>query len=221
MCVGVYSEMAEASFSQDQFSCPVCLDVLKDPVTIPCGHSYCMSCITDCWDQEDQKLIYSCPQCRQTFTPRPALCKNVMIAEMVEKLKKTNLQTACPPQSYAGPGDVGCDVCTGRKYKAIKSCVECLNSYCQSHLEQHESFFKDRRHNLMDPTRRLQEMICPKHNKQLEIYCRTDQQCICYPCLMDEHKIHDTVTAETERTEKQQFKVTFSCTKSTFGSQAV
>ncbi|XP_077072799.1 tripartite motif-containing protein 16 isoform X2 [Siphateles boraxobius] len=194
--------MAEASFSQDQFSCPVCLDVLKDPVTIPCGHSYCMSCITDCWDQEDQKLIYSCPQCRQTFTPRPALCKNVMIAEMVEKLKKTNFQKACP-QSYAGPGDVGCDVCTGRKYKAVKSCFECLNSYCQSHLEQHESFFKDRRHNLMDPTRRLQEMICPKHNKQLEIYCRTDQQCICYPCLMDEHKIHDTVTAETERTEKQ------------------
>ncbi|XP_016307176.1 tripartite motif-containing protein 16 [Sinocyclocheilus anshuiensis] len=185
--------MAEASFSQDQFSCSVCLDLLKDPVTIPCGHSYCMSCITDCWKQ---KRVYRCPQCRHTFTSRPALCKNVIIAEMVEKLKTTDLQTA-------EPGDVECDVCTGKKYKAVKSCVECLNSYCQSHFEQHENLFKDRRHNLMDPIRRLHEMICPKHNKQLEIYCRTDQQFICFPCLIDEHKNHDTVTAEAERTEKQ------------------
>ncbi|XP_016139193.1 tripartite motif-containing protein 16 [Sinocyclocheilus grahami] len=181
--------MAEASFSQDQFSCSVCLDLLKDPVTIPCGHSYCMSCITDCWKQ---KRVYRCPQCRHTFTSRPALCKNVIIAEMVAKLKTTDLQTA-------EPGDVECDVCTGKKYKAVKSCVECLNSYCQSHFEQHENLFKDRRHNLMDPIRRL----CPKHNKQLEIYCRTDQQLICFPCLIDEHKNHDTVTAEAERTEKQ------------------
>ncbi|KAL0200111.1 hypothetical protein M9458_003298, partial [Cirrhinus mrigala] len=152
-----------------------------------------MHCITDWWKQ---KRVYRCPQCRHTFTSRPALCKNVIIAEMVEKLKMTNLQTA-------KPGDVECGVCTGRKYKAVKSCVGCLNSYCQSHLEQHENLFKDRRHNLMDPTRRLQEMICPKHNKQLEIYCRTDQQFICYPCLMDEHKNHNAVTAEAERTEKQ------------------
>ncbi|XP_050991934.1 E3 ubiquitin-protein ligase TRIM16-like [Labeo rohita] len=192
--------MAEANFSQDQFSCSVCLDVLKDPVTIPCGHSYCMHCITDWWKQ---KRVYRCPQCRHTFTSRPALCKNVIIAEMVEKLKTTNIQTFRPAHSYSEPGDVECDVCTGRKYKAVKSCVECLNSYCRSHLEQHDNLFKDRRHNLMDPTRRLQEMICPKHNRQLEIYCRTDQKFICFLCLMDEHKNHNTVAAEAERTDKQ------------------
>ncbi|ROJ70164.1 hypothetical protein DPX16_13885 [Anabarilius grahami] len=66
-----------------------------------------MSCITGCWNQEDQKGVYSCPQCRQTFTPRPALAKNVVFAEMLEKLKKTRLQTA---DCYAGSGDVECDV---------------------------------------------------------------------------------------------------------------
>ncbi|XP_056593619.1 uncharacterized protein LOC130412861 [Triplophysa dalaica] len=193
--------MAEVNIPQDRFMCSVCLDLLKDPVTIPCGHSYCMSCITNCWNQEDQKRIYSCPQCRQTFTSRPALNKNVMITEMVEELKKTRLQNA--DQCYAGPEDVKCDVCTERKYKAVKSCLECLNSYCQNHLQQHEQFFHVNKHNLMDPTRRLNEMICSKHRKHLEIYCRTDQKCICYPCTMDEHKDHDTVAAVTERTEKQ------------------
>uniref|UniRef100_A0A671K5T5 RING-type domain-containing protein n=1 Tax=Sinocyclocheilus anshuiensis TaxID=1608454 RepID=A0A671K5T5_9TELE len=86
--------------------CSICLDLLKDPVAIPCGHSYCMSCITGCSDQDDQKGLYSCPQCRQTFTPRPVLGKNTMLAEVLEKLKKTKLQAARPAQCFAGSGDV-------------------------------------------------------------------------------------------------------------------
>ncbi|XP_048012518.1 E3 ubiquitin-protein ligase TRIM39-like isoform X2 [Megalobrama amblycephala] len=194
--------MAEARFSQDEFRCSVCLDLLKDPVAIPCGHSYCKICITGCWDQEDQKRVYSCPQCRQTFSPRPALAKITILAEMVEKLKKIKLSADC----YAGAGDVQCDVCTGRKHKAVKSCLVCLNSYCQNHLEQHESWFKGKRHNLTDATGRLQEMICPKHDKILEVFCRTDQKCICLLCTMDEHKNHDTVSAAAQRTEKQSFQ---------------
>uniref|UniRef100_A0A672P0J1 Tripartite motif-containing protein 16-like n=1 Tax=Sinocyclocheilus grahami TaxID=75366 RepID=A0A672P0J1_SINGR len=194
--------MAEAIFSQDEFLCSVCLDLLKDPVTTSCGHNYCESCITDCWDQEDQKRVYSCPQCRQTFSPRPALARNTVLAEVVEKLKKTKLPADC----YAGAGDVQCDVCTGRKYKAVKSCLVCLNSYCQNHLEQHESLFKGKRHNLTDATGRLQEMICQKHEKLLEAFCRTDQKCICMMCTIIEHKNHDIVSAAEQRTEKQVFK---------------
>ncbi|KTG18041.1 hypothetical protein cypCar_00035153 [Cyprinus carpio] len=191
--------MAEARFSHDQFRCPVCLDLLKDPVTIPCGHSYCMSCIKQCWNQEDQRRDYSCPECRQTFRPRPALKKSTMLAEVVEKMKITECKTAVP----AGPGDVKCDVCTGRKHKAIKSCLVCLNSFCQNHLEQHENLFKGKRHDLMDATRYLQKMICSKHKKLLDIFCRSDQSCICMLCMVDKHKNHDTVSTVAERTEKQ------------------
>uniref|UniRef100_A0A9J7X743 Tripartite motif-containing protein 16-like n=1 Tax=Cyprinus carpio carpio TaxID=630221 RepID=A0A9J7X743_CYPCA len=193
--------MADARISVDQteFMCAVCLDLLKDPVAIPCGHSYCKSCITDCWDQEDQKRVYSCPQCRQTFRPRPALARNTMLAEVVEKLKKTRLSADCD----AGAGDVQCDVCTGRKYKAVKSCLVCLESYCQTHFERHEEFRSGKPHNLTEATGRLQEMICQKHEKLLEVFCRTDQKCICMLCTMDEHKNHDTVSAAAQRTEKQ------------------
>ncbi|XP_058651380.1 tripartite motif-containing protein 16-like isoform X2 [Onychostoma macrolepis] len=196
--------MAEARVFQDDFMCAVCLDLLKDPVAIPCGHSYCKSCITDCWDQEDEKRVYSCPQCRQTFSPRPALARNTILAEVVEKLKKTKLQSVVP----AGAGDVQCDVCTGRKYKAIKSCLVCLESYCQTHFERHEEFHSRRPHKVIDATGRLQEMICQKHEKLLEVFCRTDQKCICVLCTMYEHKNHDTVSAAAQRTEKQQLKET-------------
>ncbi|TRY93821.1 hypothetical protein DNTS_027005 [Danionella cerebrum] len=193
--------MAEGGFSEDQFTCSICLELLKDPVTIPCGHSYCMDCITNYWKEEDQKKVYSCPQCRQSLTPRPVLYKNVMLAEVVKELKKKKEQRA--NLSLAEAGDVECDVCTGRKYKAVKSCLMCLESYCQTHFEHHEAFRSGKRHKMIEATGRIQEMICSKHDKLLEVYCRTDQNCICLLCTMYEHKNHDTVSCSSERTEKQ------------------
>uniref|UniRef100_A0A8C1VBM0 Tripartite motif-containing protein 16-like n=1 Tax=Cyprinus carpio TaxID=7962 RepID=A0A8C1VBM0_CYPCA len=199
--VSLYScrKMAEARFSQDELSCTVCQDLVKDPVTIQCGHSYCENCITDRWDQEDQMRVYSCPMCRQTFSPRPALARNTVLVELVEKLKKRKRPADCD----AGAGDVQCNVCTGRKYKAVKSCLVCQESYCQTHFGHHEEFHSRKPHKVTDATGRLQEMICQKHEKHLEMYCITDQQCICELCTKYEHKNHNTVSAAAKRTEKQ------------------
>ncbi|XP_061095189.1 tripartite motif-containing protein 16-like [Conger conger] len=204
LSVSVSSEMAEGGglLGEDQLCCAICLDLLKNPVTIPCGHSYCLDCIKNYWSQDDQTGVYSCPQCRETFTPRPVLRKNTMLAEVVEKLKKTGLQAAPPVHFYAGSGDVACDVCTGRKRKAIKSCLVCLASYCETHIQPHYESPAFKKHKLAKATGNLHEKICSHHDKLLEVYCRTDQQCICLLCKQDEHRGHKTVSAAAERTEK-------------------
>lgn len=165
-----------------------------------------MDCISGYWNEADYTGIYICPQCKITFTQRPVLRPNATLSLVAEKIKKSglnlNLNTS-QGNIYAGPSDVPCDFCSGKKLKAVKSCLNCLASYCEKHLKPHYESATFKRHKLVDELGNLDRKICPQHQKSLELFCRTDQMCICAICTVSEHKGHDIVSAEAERGEKQ------------------
>ncbi|XP_059901055.1 eukaryotic translation initiation factor 4 gamma 1-like isoform X2 [Gadus macrocephalus] len=71
--------MASAtSCSEEDFSCSICLDVFNSPVSTPCGHNFCRTCITTFWDDQAQ---YKCPVCNALFHTRPDLQVNTFISE--------------------------------------------------------------------------------------------------------------------------------------------
>ncbi|XP_041932220.1 nuclear factor 7, brain-like [Alosa sapidissima] len=53
--------MASNSFSEEDFSCPVCHDIFRDPVILSCSHSFCKVCLQMVWDTGSRQ----CPVCRR------------------------------------------------------------------------------------------------------------------------------------------------------------
>ncbi|XP_055090271.1 E3 ubiquitin-protein ligase TRIM58 isoform X4 [Symphalangus syndactylus] len=86
---------------REEARCPVCLDFLQEPVSVDCGHSFCLRCISEFCEKSDsaQGGVYACPQCRGPFRPagfRP----NRQLAGLVESVRRLGLG--------AGPGARRC-----------------------------------------------------------------------------------------------------------------
>ncbi|CAB1327024.1 unnamed protein product, partial [Coregonus sp. 'balchen'] len=85
-----------------------------------------------------------------------------------------------------GPGEVHCDICS--EVKAVKFCLTCTQSYCETHVRKHYTVPKLQRHTLVEVTGDLQERLCQEHHRALEVFCRTDQMLICLECSVTKHK---------------------------------
>ncbi|XP_051270572.1 tripartite motif-containing protein 16 [Dicentrarchus labrax] len=82
----------------NHLSCPICSEVLRNPVTIPCGHNFCMQCIQDRWNNS----LFSCPECGHKFPSRPQLIKNTTLADLVRDTERCDAGCASGKPQHSG-----------------------------------------------------------------------------------------------------------------------
>ncbi|XP_047461457.1 E3 ubiquitin-protein ligase TRIM39-like [Mugil cephalus] len=187
-----------ASLPEDHFQCSICMNVFSDPVTTPCGHSFCKACLSQHWG--DGELCH-CPKCNKRFYAMPEFSTNTLIAEISDQIKRRKVEAV---EVTDAPGLVKCDVCVEMKFRASRSCLVCLTSYCEAHLEPHHRVPSLMRHKLVEPVDNLDDRICEKHERLLEFFCRDEQVCICLLCTEADHKDHETVTVEEEAAQQKE-----------------
>ncbi|XP_039621452.1 tripartite motif-containing protein 29-like [Polypterus senegalus] len=190
---------ADLSNTHDSFLCCGCMQKLQEPVFLPCGHGFCMECNKGL---RSETGISCCSQCKKAPLKRTIQVQKSLEEEAtVDVTKKKRLSSLV--NRDLGPGEVMCDFCSETKCKAVKSCLNCLISYCGTHIRVHYDIPMWRNHKLIEPAENLKMRVCSKHEKPMELFCRTDQTCICYLCEVSEHKTHDTCSTEEERQTKQ------------------
>ncbi|XP_078112328.1 LOW QUALITY PROTEIN: E3 ubiquitin-protein ligase TRIM39-like [Sander vitreus] len=127
ICTSVDMSAASSLLTEDQFLCSICLDVFTDPVTIPCGHNFCKTCITEYWDID---LPYQCPNCKKGFSTKPELQVNTFISEMAAQFRQSAQQEASSSssseQQVSKPKEVPCDVYSGTKRRTWMFFLLCL-----------------------------------------------------------------------------------------------
>ncbi|XP_068118691.1 E3 ubiquitin/ISG15 ligase TRIM25 isoform X2 [Hyperolius riggenbachi] len=201
-------EMAE------ELTCSICLCLFSTPVTIPCGHNFCSSCLELTWKDPDQG-VYTCPQCRYSFSSKPELRKNTLLSNLVNlaqaargeettsdpELEETKSDEE-PEEEEEKEGTLLCDSC--RKAAAAKTCLTCMASFCLDHLLPHQQspVFAD--HQLIQPIGDLQKRKCSEHNKLIDHYCWEHSKCICCYCALT-HKVCQTYTLEEGKKKKEQY----------------
>lgn len=171
----------------EPLQCSICLDGFSSPVLLSCGHCFCLGCIGEYWRVHRP---YRCPICRALLPS--------MVQLKLDQKEEESKEAAVPLKD----GEVSCVVCPS-KQRAVRSCVQCLASYCGAHLEPHYQDKELRWHHLINVVKNLEGSICGLHGKQLDRFCRSDQMCICVMCAKTEHRDHYVVSIPQEASKKR------------------
>ncbi|XP_044131187.1 E3 ubiquitin-protein ligase TRIM39-like [Bufo gargarizans] len=161
-----------------------------NPVTLSCGHNFCLDCIENTWDNQDKDI--SCPLCKQRFKKRPELKRNIILSQIEE---------LCQSSKSSKKSDGFCTYCLHDNVPVAKSCLLCQALLCGDHLTVHS---KNGEHVLLEPSPSLENRRCFIHNRVLEFYCVQDSLCICACCcIMGEHKEHPVELAKDAMEKKK------------------
>ncbi|KAM4628372.1 finTRIM family, member 86 isoform 2-T2 [Polymixia lowei] len=175
--------MASAWSGEETFVCSVCLETMKDPATLPCGHTYCLACIQGHWDRGDIKGQYTCPQCRQVFNPRPSLARSTVLVEAMEKLRANSFKHS--------------------PYMSISSAPPSMPIYLEVLPDTGPVGAPQRQGSVYPQLPTVASRPCPQHQRPLDLFCHDDKECVCEECCQHGHKGHHVLKPQEERTERQ------------------
>lgn len=198
--------MASTWPEEESFACSVCLETLKEPITLTCGHSYCLGCIENHWDKEDDKGQYSCPQCRQLFAPRPSVAKNNLLAQAMEKLRTNSLRQSSMAGIYsaeaANPstmvGIYSAEAANQSTMVGIYSAEPAAPVYLDVLPDS-----GPRKGSVYPKLPSVEPRLCPQHKQPLDLFCHEDKECVCVMCCQEGHTGHRVVGPQEERRERQ------------------
>ncbi|XP_028309325.1 E3 ubiquitin-protein ligase TRIM21-like [Gouania willdenowi] len=86
---------ASCGLSRDHLLCHLCHKLLNEPVSTPCGHNFCKSCIITQWDASVQ---CSCPICNQMFSIQHQMKVNTLIRDVVSQFRRKSKNQAASPK---------------------------------------------------------------------------------------------------------------------------
>ncbi|KAM5135340.1 E3 ubiquitin/ISG15 ligase TRIM25-like [Mantella aurantiaca] len=179
---------------REELTCSICLEMYTDPVTLPCGHNFCRTCIERFLDTQ-AFAVHSCPECRAHFQHRPALQKNITLCNVVMHFRSVQRNEVT---------GIYCTYCIRTTVPAIRSCLHCEASLCDDHLRVHSTAPE---HILVEPKVSLENRKCSAHKEILKYYCKQDSMCICVSCRLDgEHQGHQVESLD-EASEKKKEKL--------------
>lgn len=173
--------------SEQQFQCSICLDIFDNPVSTPCGHSYCMECIGEYWNGVKH---YQCPLCKQNFKKKPELHINRTLREITEQFK--NMMGATGAWGGLGKGEL-----EGRGTEKGALMMEGYDSESMPSQDLNRRVSL-RRYTLSGATDSRKLLQCAKHHRKLDLFCKSDGECICSECGDLDHQSHDIISAEKE-----------------------
>ena len=189
---------------RQEVTCAICLELLDDPKSMPCLHTYCKKCLMEALakrphdpDLPRDRPAINCPLCRAEVSLSDqgieALPTNFSATRLVETVqlqdkleKKTNQK---------------CDSCI--EGNAIASCCECGGFFlCENCFRVHKQLSATKNHSLLILNQFMQSnvpvlaatksLLCQRHPQELlQLYCEDCETLVCRNCVLVKHKTHN------------------------------
>lgn len=150
---------------EEELTCSVCRDIFSKAHPLPCGHSFCPTCIREAWSGLGEgKGRFTCPQCQEEHGE--VLCD------------------CCPSDAEEGQLPL-----------AAKTCLRCEVSLCPEHLRPHLERPAFSTHLLVDPLGDISQRRCPAHTEMFRYYCADERVYVCSDCLLEGSHVQHKVKA--------------------------